>query len=145
MHRKPPTREQLGRPAMPTALSRRWRPPPDGRGARIAGRPRRRGELRPRGGAPADGRAALGRGHPRGRHRRQRAALANPATLVTPTVSAPGPSSSLASIEEDIMTTNLNHPVVSRQQWLAERKALLAREKELTHLGDQIARERRAL
>jgi len=42
-------------------------------------------------------------------------------------------------------TTNLNHPVVSRQQWLARRKALLAREKELTHLGDQIARERRAL
>ena len=43
------------------------------------------------------------------------------------------------------MTTNLNHPVVSHQQWLAERKALLAREKELTHLRDQIARERRAL
>lgn len=41
--------------------------------------------------------------------------------------------------------TNMNHPVVSRQQWLAERKALLAREKELTHLGDQIARERRTL
>ena len=42
-------------------------------------------------------------------------------------------------------TTTMNHPVVSRQQWLAQRKALLAREKELTHLGDQIARERRAL
>ena len=38
-----------------------------------------------------------------------------------------------------------DHPVVSRQQWLAERKKLMAREKELTHLGDQIARERRAL
>ena len=38
-----------------------------------------------------------------------------------------------------------NHRVVSRQQWLAERRKLLAREKELTHLGDQIARERRAL
>jgi predicted dithiol-disulfide oxidoreductase (DUF899 family) len=37
------------------------------------------------------------------------------------------------------------HPVVSREQWLAARKALLAREKELTRLGDQIARERRAL
>jgi predicted dithiol-disulfide oxidoreductase (DUF899 family) len=35
--------------------------------------------------------------------------------------------------------------VVSRQQWLAERKALLAREKELTHLRDQVAHERRAL
>jgi len=38
-----------------------------------------------------------------------------------------------------------DHRVVSRQQWLAERKQLLAREKELTRLGDQIARERRAL
>jgi predicted dithiol-disulfide oxidoreductase (DUF899 family) len=38
-----------------------------------------------------------------------------------------------------------NHPVVSRQQWLAERKKLLEREKELTRLGDQIATERRAL
>ncbi len=35
--------------------------------------------------------------------------------------------------------------VVSRQEWLAERKALLAREKELTRLRDQVARERRAL
>ena len=38
-----------------------------------------------------------------------------------------------------------NHPVVSHEQWVAERKRLLAREKELTHLRDQIARERRAL
>lgn len=38
-----------------------------------------------------------------------------------------------------------DHPVVSRVQWLAERKKLLAREKELTRLGDQIARERRGL
>src|SRR5215472_15099665 len=38
-----------------------------------------------------------------------------------------------------------NHPVVSRDEWLAERKRLLAREKELTRLRDQIARERRAL
>jgi predicted dithiol-disulfide oxidoreductase (DUF899 family) len=38
-----------------------------------------------------------------------------------------------------------NHPVASRDQWVAERKALLAREKELTRLRDQIARERRAL
>lgn len=37
------------------------------------------------------------------------------------------------------------HPIVSRQQWLAERRKLLAREKELTRLGDEIARERRAL
>jgi predicted dithiol-disulfide oxidoreductase (DUF899 family) len=38
-----------------------------------------------------------------------------------------------------------NHPVVSSDRWLAERRALLAHEKELTHLRDQIARERRAL
>jgi predicted dithiol-disulfide oxidoreductase (DUF899 family) len=39
----------------------------------------------------------------------------------------------------------VNHAVVSRDRWIAARKALLAREKELTHLRDQIARERRAL
>jgi predicted dithiol-disulfide oxidoreductase (DUF899 family) len=39
----------------------------------------------------------------------------------------------------------MNHSVVSRDQWLAQRRALLAREKELTRLRDQIARERRAL
>ena len=38
-----------------------------------------------------------------------------------------------------------NHPVVSKERWVAERKALLAREKELMRLRDQIARERRAL
>jgi predicted dithiol-disulfide oxidoreductase (DUF899 family) len=38
-----------------------------------------------------------------------------------------------------------NHPVVSRDRWVAERKKLLAREKELTRLRDEIARERRAL
>ena len=32
-----------------------------------------------------------------------------------------------------------NHPVVSHEQWLTERKRLLAREKELTHLRDQVA------
>jgi predicted dithiol-disulfide oxidoreductase (DUF899 family) len=39
----------------------------------------------------------------------------------------------------------VNHPVVSRDRWIAARKTLLAREKELTRLRDQIARERRAL
>ncbi len=34
---------------------------------------------------------------------------------------------------------------VGRQQWIAARKALLEREKELTRLGDEVARERRAL
>ena len=38
-----------------------------------------------------------------------------------------------------------HHRVVTREQWVAERKALLAREKELTHLRDQIAGERREL
>ncbi len=37
------------------------------------------------------------------------------------------------------------HRVVSPGEWVAERKKLLAREKELTRLGDQIAGERRAL
>jgi len=39
----------------------------------------------------------------------------------------------------------VNHPVVSSDRWIAERKKLLAREKELTHLHDQIAAARRAL
>ena len=42
-------------------------------------------------------------------------------------------------------TSAAKHSVVSKDRWLAQRKALLAREKELTHLRDQIARERRAL
>lgn len=42
-------------------------------------------------------------------------------------------------------TATHHHPVVSQERWLAERKALLARERELTHLYDQVARERRAL
>jgi predicted dithiol-disulfide oxidoreductase (DUF899 family) len=42
-------------------------------------------------------------------------------------------------------STIANHPVVSAERWVAERKKLLLREKELTHLRDQVARERRAL
>lgn len=38
-----------------------------------------------------------------------------------------------------------DHRVVSRDEWIAERKTLLAREKELTRLSDRIAAERRAL
>ena len=38
-----------------------------------------------------------------------------------------------------------NHPVVSAERWVTERKALLAREKELVRLRDEIARARRAL
>ncbi|MBO9538632.1 thioredoxin family protein [Herbaspirillum sp.] len=37
------------------------------------------------------------------------------------------------------------HPIVSSEQWLAARKALLAREKEVMRQADQLAAERRAL
>ncbi|HEX8167402.1 MAG TPA: thioredoxin family protein [Beijerinckiaceae bacterium] len=37
------------------------------------------------------------------------------------------------------------HPIVSRKEWLAARKALLAKEKELTRLSDRVSAERRAL
>ena len=36
-------------------------------------------------------------------------------------------------------------PLTTREEWLTARKALLEREKELTRLGDEVARERRAL
>ena len=38
-----------------------------------------------------------------------------------------------------------HHPVVSREEWLVARKALLLREKEATHLRDKINAERLAL
>ena len=41
--------------------------------------------------------------------------------------------------------STMNHPVVSRDRWIAERRMLLLREKELTRFRDQIASERRAL
>jgi predicted dithiol-disulfide oxidoreductase (DUF899 family) len=41
--------------------------------------------------------------------------------------------------------TLANHRVVSMDRWIEERNKLLAHEKELTHLRDQIARERREL
>ena len=44
-----------------------------------------------------------------------------------------------------IATNAANHPVASRDDWLAQRKQLLAREKEMTHLRDQLAADRRAL
>jgi len=42
-------------------------------------------------------------------------------------------------------TNTAQHTVVTSDRWIAERKKLLAREKELTRMRDQIARERRAL
>ena len=44
-----------------------------------------------------------------------------------------------------VETNTVNHPVVTKDRWIAERKQLLAHEKELTRLRDQLARERRAL
>jgi predicted dithiol-disulfide oxidoreductase (DUF899 family) len=41
--------------------------------------------------------------------------------------------------------STMSHPVVSRDRWIGERKTLLAREKELTRLRDELARERRTL
>ena len=38
-----------------------------------------------------------------------------------------------------------DHPVVPHEGWLAARKALLLKEKELTRLRDELSRERRAL
>ncbi len=46
------------------------------------------------------------------------------------------------AIAESITT---GHPVLTRDQWVAERRKLLAREKELTRLRDSIAQARRAL
>ncbi len=42
-------------------------------------------------------------------------------------------------------THGVDHPVVSSDQWISQRKALMAREKELMRLKDQVAAERRAL
>src|SRR2546425_473118 len=38
-----------------------------------------------------------------------------------------------------------DHKVASREEWLADRDALLAREKEHTRMGDDLARQRREL
>ena len=43
------------------------------------------------------------------------------------------------------MTTTTAHRIGTRDEWLAAREALLAREKEHTRQGDELARERRAL
>jgi predicted dithiol-disulfide oxidoreductase (DUF899 family) len=38
-----------------------------------------------------------------------------------------------------------DHKVGTREEWLAAREELLAREKEATRLGDELARQRREL
>jgi predicted dithiol-disulfide oxidoreductase (DUF899 family) len=50
-----------------------------------------------------------------------------------------------ATVQASTTSTAANHRIVSADRWLAERKALLSREKELVRLADEIARERRAL
>jgi predicted dithiol-disulfide oxidoreductase (DUF899 family) len=50
------------------------------------------------------------------------------------------------AMNRTIAETNIDHhPVVSSDRWIAARRKLLEREKEFTRLGDQVARERRAL
>ena len=39
----------------------------------------------------------------------------------------------------------MNHAIVSREEWLEARKALLAKEREMTHALDALRAERRAL
>jgi predicted dithiol-disulfide oxidoreductase (DUF899 family) len=39
----------------------------------------------------------------------------------------------------------MNHPTVSREEWIAARKELLNKEKELSHLQDEVSRQRREL
>jgi predicted dithiol-disulfide oxidoreductase (DUF899 family) len=51
----------------------------------------------------------------------------------------------IAAPSADSRESTANHRVVTRGEWLAERKALLKHEKELTRLRDQIASERRTL
>jgi predicted dithiol-disulfide oxidoreductase (DUF899 family) len=44
------------------------------------------------------------------------------------------------------MNSQIEHPkIVSRDEWLAARKELLAKEKQLTHQRDAVSAERRAL
>jgi predicted dithiol-disulfide oxidoreductase (DUF899 family) len=50
-----------------------------------------------------------------------------------------------AATAETTTTAITDHSVVSADRWVAERKALMAREKELVRLSDEIARARRAL
>src|SRR6476469_9665552 len=55
------------------------------------------------------------------------------------------PTNPRRRIDMATQSTIQAHHVVSREQWIAERRALLGREKELTHLTDEVSRQRRAL
>lgn len=55
-------------------------------------------------------------------------------------------TSTLSKISSKAQTAGtLSHAIVYPAQWLQQRHALLAREKKLMRLHDQVARERRAL
>jgi predicted dithiol-disulfide oxidoreductase (DUF899 family) len=43
------------------------------------------------------------------------------------------------------MSNITDHRIVSHEEWIAERKALLAKEKELTRLRDELSARRRDL
>lgn len=49
------------------------------------------------------------------------------------------------AVAEPTSSTSMTHAVVSPERWLAARKTLLQREKELTRLRDDLAAQRRAL
>src|SRR5258708_14143105 len=70
----------------------------------------------------------------------------NPATLVTPTLSIPGPN----LFHDDDGTPNgekyvTKHMTGTREEWLAARLELLKDEKELTRRSDELARRRQKL
>jgi predicted dithiol-disulfide oxidoreductase (DUF899 family) len=63
---------------------------------------------------------------------------------------AHGAAIPIASTEKDMTSLatkpiETKHRIVSRKEWLAARKTLLARERELTHLRDRVNAERREL
>src|SRR5690606_14429375 len=70
-----------------------------------------------------------------------------------PDVSADGRLSPVAVAEASLRTCaapnrrrlTMQHPIVSRDEWLTARRALLKAEKEVTHLRDKLAQERLAL
>jgi len=61
--------------------------------------------------------------------------------MSTSTLSAPAPAAASHNVSEPFTRPK----VVSREQWLQQRKDLLKKERELTHLKDQINKERREL
>ena len=63
--------------------------------------------------------------------------------MTTLTTTTTEPNAATAAIASTALQDP--HPVLPREHWTAQRLALLARERELSRLGDQVARERRAL